>query len=1052
MFSVLYVDDEPDLLELGQMFLEKSGEFSVAISTSAEEALESPSIRSYDVIISDYQMPGMDGIAFLKAVRERFGDIPFILFTGRGREEVVIDAINNGADFYLQKGGDPKSQFAELSHKIRQSVRRNQAEHSLHESERRLSDIIDFLPDATFAIDRSGQVIAWNRAIEEMTGIPAGDMLGKGDYEYAIPFYGSRRRILIDLIDEQNEKIADFYSDIYRTGNSVTAETDLPHPKGYQITVLARAGPLYNQSGEIIGAIESIRDISAGKRDIAALQQISTELELIFKNMINAFVVWESVFDENGNYASFRFGKFNDAYARIAKVKYEDVKGKDVFEVWPTTERSWVEVYGRVATTGIPHTFDMYHEPTKGWAHCNAYRPTDSPAQVCVIFEDITERRRAETELLAAYEQITASEEELRGQYEELVKSEQRIRESEEKFRVLADTAPMGIIVIQGTRDIYINNHVARSTGYSKEEIIAMNFWDIIHPDQREQVKESGLAWLRGERPSTTKEIQYVTKSGENRWALLSEGKIEYGGKSAGIVLVLGITDRKKTEEELRTAYEQLAMVNEKLQEQYDALKESQKRIQKSEFDYRSIVENIQDAFYRTDMQGNLLMISPSFVKEFGYSGEKELLGKNVRETFYVNPKDRDVFLKQLESSGHITERRVTLRRYDGSPVVVSAASHIYYDENGKPAGVEGTLHDLTEIIRAEEALSKNQHVLAEAMDLANLVNWEYNVKTGMFNFNDRFYAQCGTTAEREGGYKMPAEVFAREFVHPEDRGAVAEEIKKAAKVTDPHYISQREHRIIRKDGKVRHIIVRIEVVKDADGRVIKAQGANQDITERKNAEEALRLANRQLNLLTGITRHDILNKVAIIMGYLKIAELKFEDPALVEFTGRIKSATMAIQSQIEFTRIYENIGTHEPRWIALETVMPRSQVPAMITLVADVSGVEVFSDPMLEKVFFNLLDNSIRHGERVTEIRVSSHKYDENLVVVWEDNGIGIDASEKEQIFERGFGKNTGLGLFLVREILFLTGITIIEKGEPGKSARFEITVPNGEYRISHK
>lgn len=900
MFSVLYVDDEPDLLELGQLFLEESGEYSVATSTSAEEALESPSIKSYDVIISDYQMPGMDGIAFLKAVRERFGDIPFILFTGRGREEVVIDAINNGADFYLQKGGDPKSQFAELSHKIRQSVRRNQAEHSLHESERRLSDIIDFLPDATFAIDRSGQVIAWNRAIEDMTGIPASDMLGKGDYEYAIPFYGSRRRILIDLIDEPDEKIAEFYSDIYRTGNSLTAETDLPHPKGYQITVLARAGPLYNQSGENIGAIESIRDISAGKRDKAALQQISSELQLIFKNMINAFVVWESVFDENGNYVSFRFGKFNDAYARIAKLKCKEVRGKDVFEVWPTTEQSWVEVYGRVATTGIPHEFDMYHEPTKGWYHCNAYRPTDSPAQVCVIFEDITERRRAETELRAAYEQITASEEELR--------------------------------------------------------------------------------------------------------------------------------------------------------EQYDTLKDSQKKLQKSEYDYRSIVENIQDAFYRTDMLGNLVMISPSFVKEFGYSGEKELLGKNIRDNFYVNPKSRDVFLKQLEISGNVTERRVTLRRRDGSPVVVSASSHFYYDDNGKPAGIEGILHDMTETVRVEEALSKNQHVLAEAMDLAHLVNWEYNIRTGMFIFNDRFYAQCGTTAEREGGYEMPAEVYAREFVPQEERGAVAEEIKKAANTTDPHYISQREHRIIRRDGEVRHILVRIEVTKDAEGHVIKARGANQDITERKNAEEALRLANRQLNLLTGITRHDILNKVAIIMGYLKIAEKKFEDPALAEVMEKIKSATMAIQSQIEFTRIYEDIGTHEPRWIYLDTVMPRSQVPVMVSLITDVHRVEVFSDPMLEKVFFNLLDNSIRHGERVTEIRVSFHTSDKNLVVVWEDNGIGVETSEKEQIFERGFGKNTGLGLFLVREILSLTGITITENGEPGTGARFEIKVPNAGYRFSHQ
>jgi signal transduction histidine kinase len=105
----------------------------------------------------------------------------------------------------------------------------------------------------------------------------------------------------------------------------------------------------------------------------------------------------------------------------------------------------------------------------------------------------------------------------------------------------------------------------------------------------------------------------------------------------------------------------------------------------------------------------------------------------------------------------------------------------------------------------------------------------------------------------------------------------------------------------------------------------------------------------------------------------------------------------------------------------------------------------------MLEKVFFNLLDNSIRHGEHVTEIRVSSHLSAGNLVVVWEDNGIGIAADEKERIFERGFGKNTGLGLFLVQEILSLTGITIAETGEPGKGARFEMSVPDGQYRLAN-
>jgi CheY-like chemotaxis protein len=118
MYSVLYVDDERDILELGKLFLEQYPDFRVDIHVSAKEALASPQFTSYDAIVSDYQMPEMDGIEFLKTVRQKYGDLPFILFTGRGREEIVIQAINNGVDFYLQKGGDVKAQFAELSHKI----------------------------------------------------------------------------------------------------------------------------------------------------------------------------------------------------------------------------------------------------------------------------------------------------------------------------------------------------------------------------------------------------------------------------------------------------------------------------------------------------------------------------------------------------------------------------------------------------------------------------------------------------------------------------------------------------------------------------------------------------------------------------------------------------------------------------------------------------------------------------------------------------------------------------------------------------------------------
>jgi two-component sensor histidine kinase/FixJ family two-component response regulator len=131
MISVLYVDDEPALLEIGKLFLEKGGTIGVDTAISATEAKVKLAENRYDAVISDYQMPETDGIEFLKYTRDHFGNIPFILFTGKGREEVVIRAINNGADFYLQKGGESESQFAELGQKIRVAVEKRHAEETL---------------------------------------------------------------------------------------------------------------------------------------------------------------------------------------------------------------------------------------------------------------------------------------------------------------------------------------------------------------------------------------------------------------------------------------------------------------------------------------------------------------------------------------------------------------------------------------------------------------------------------------------------------------------------------------------------------------------------------------------------------------------------------------------------------------------------------------------------------------------------------------------------------------------------------------------------------
>jgi signal transduction histidine kinase len=223
------------------------------------------------------------------------------------------------------------------------------------------------------------------------------------------------------------------------------------------------------------------------------------------------------------------------------------------------------------------------------------------------------------------------------------------------------------------------------------------------------------------------------------------------------------------------------------------------------------------------------------------------------------------------------------------------------------------------------------------------------------------------------------------------------------------------------------------------------------DITEQKQAVDALRLANRKLNLLNNVTRHDILNQLTALIGYLELSKDEIKDPRFLTYVTKEERAANAIRSQILFTRDYQNIGVHSPQWhnVAETVSLAMATLDFHHTRVSvNLAPVEIFADPLLEKVFYNLIENSIRHGERVTEIEIRSESVSDGLDIIIEDNGAGVPDNAKEQIFRREYFKHTGFGLFLTREILSITNLTITETGTFGKGARFVIHAPLGTYR----
>jgi signal transduction histidine kinase len=273
---------------------------------------------------------------------------------------------------------------------------------------------------------------------------------------------------------------------------------------------------------------------------------------------------------------------------------------------------------------------------------------------------------------------------------------------------------------------------------------------------------------------------------------------------------------------------------------------------------------------------------------------------------------------------------------------------------------------------------------------------------------------------------------------------------------------------LICRDGTTIQVMITAKLRYTADHSLAQIEGFCEDITEHRILEMemhfhdaelnryalALSQANKKLNLLQSITRHDILNQVTALGFYLELMKNSTADPSLLDYISSGEKITESISTQIRFTKDYQDIGVESPQWFDVEKALGETTASISlgeIILEMDVHGLMIYADPLLEKVFFNLVTNALQYAEGMTRIRFSYHTSRKAAVLVCEDDGCGVPAEHKAAIFRREYFKHTGLGLFLSREILGITGLSIQETGDPGKGARFEITIPQDFYRISH-
>jgi len=282
---------------------------------------------------------------------------------------------------------------------------------------------------------------------------------------------------------------------------------------------------------------------------------------------------------------------------------------------------------------------------------------------------------------------------------------------------------------------------------------------------------------------------------------------------------------------------------NRRLIEERGSRSRAEENLKESEAKYRSIFENSVMGIFQSSPEGRVLGGNPAFSRILGYATPEEMVEAltDVTRQLYVMPGDRAKFQGALARQGHVEGFETEFYRKDGTKVWTSVNARAVRDADGNIAYYEGTVENITERKRSEEALRTSRLQLSQAMDLASIVYWEVDLPEEIFVFNDPFYAFCGTTVEREGGYRMTREEFATRFLPPEERPLFHRMVEKNRAPEDAARLpADFEHRIIRRDGEVRNALARTMIVRGDTGEVLKIYGAVQDITERKLAERAL--------------------------------------------------------------------------------------------------------------------------------------------------------------------------------------------------------------------
>ncbi len=476
-------------------------------------------------------------------------------------------------------------------------------------------------------------------------------------------------------------------------------------------------------------------------------------------------------------------------------------------------------------------------------------------------------------------------------------------------------------------------------------------------------------------------------------------------------------------------------------------------KLRQSEEAYRHVLESSPALICRLSPEGRTIFVS-GIVGEYTKYTPSDLKDRNWWDLFYpedLRPQVDKLYADYFDKGLDVRNFEMHLRDRDGGQHTLLWNSSNKWDEaTGKLLEINGAALDATRRVKVQESLRRSEEfnrVVLNSID-ANIA--VLDGRGDIVTTNDswkRFREANGGQPPREGvrrNYLKVCEQAAKDGVA--EAGEVLDGLKQvlAGKING----FSLEYPCHSPDRKRWFLVDVSPLSHGAEGAVV----AHIDITARKQTEDALVQTNRKLNLLSGITRHDIVNQLMVLQANLETALVNAGSGRSVDSLGRAMDAVGYVLRCLEFSREYQALGERSPEWINAQTLCEEAASQARadgVSVNVTLRGLELFADPMLEKVFHNLLANAVRHGEKVTTVDIWWEPRGERIAVLCEDDGIGVPWTRKEQIFERGCSTSGGgFGLYLAKEVLSITDISISETGVPGQGARFEIVVPSGAFR----